>query len=85
VEIGDSVKVIKTGAHGIIRALEGAPVRKAYVDVEPGADSGYIYLRVLVRYMPGRPAGPQTVPLNIYNIDDLEVRDGNTAQAQQRK
>ncbi len=76
-ELGNIVRVKNTNSRGIVRALEGFPPRKAYVDLEPGAESGYIYLRILVsakdRYIPGSPAGPETMPLNIYSIDELEI------------
>ncbi|KKM83500.1 hypothetical protein LCGC14_1308730 [marine sediment metagenome] len=76
-EVGNIVRVKNTDSRGIIRALEGVPPRKAYVDLEPGAESGYIYLRIFVnaedRYIPGGPAGPETIPLNIYSVDDLEI------------
>ncbi len=76
-EVGNTVKVKKTDSRGIIRALEGVPPRKAYVELEPGAEAGYIYLRMFAstedQYILGSPAGPQTIPLNIYNINELEV------------
>ena len=64
-EVGNRVKIRKTGSFGTIVALEGTPARKAYVDVEPGADGGYIYLRLLV------DGCIQTMALNIYSLDEL--------------
>ncbi len=76
-EVGNIIRVKNTPWCGVIRALEGVPPRKAYVDLEPGAVSGYIYLRIFVsaedRHIPGDPAGPETMPLNIYNVDELEI------------
>jgi len=80
-EIGDRVRVKETGSYGTIKILEGAPLRRVYVDVEPGAEAGYLYLRIFVsakdQYIQGDPSGPQTMALNVYNISDLEIVDSS--------
>ena len=76
-EIGDLVRVMADGSTGTVRILEGAPPRKAYIDVIPGANSGYVYLRMSIpaeeQYIKGTPSGPDTLALNPYNIDELEL------------
>ncbi len=77
VEIGDLVKVKADGSIGIVRILEGVPPYKAYVDMEPGANGGYVYLKLNVpaedQYIEGEPTGPSILALNPYSIDELEV------------
>ena len=76
-EIGDTVRVKADGSIGVVRIIEGAPARKAYVDIEPGANAGYVYIRMHVpmehQYIEGTPDGPDTLALNPYDIDDLEI------------
>jgi len=67
-EIGDYVE-IENGGMGIIRILEGYPPRKAYVDVFPGADEGYVYFRM---YDPVEK-NVVTSALNIYDLEDIKV------------
>lgn len=71
IEVEDLVKVKATGQRGIVRLLEGAPVRKAYVDLTPGADSNYIYMRIVVETGVDK-FGPETLALNVYDIDEIE-------------
>ncbi|MFW9872242.1 MAG: hypothetical protein ACFFG0_03995 [Candidatus Thorarchaeota archaeon] len=68
IEIGDYVIVNKTGAYGKVIILEGCPARKAYVDLVPGADGNYIYLRMEVDNK------IETLALNCYNIKELTKR-----------
>ena len=76
IKLGDKVKIKTTGSYGIVRMLEGYPAYKAYVDVIPGADSGYVYMTVVVpaedQYVPGTPTGPEVLALNPYPIEELE-------------
>jgi len=75
-EIGDTVRVKKDGSLGVVRILEGAPHRIAYVEIEPGALGGYVYIRMQVQswtHNRGPNFNPETLALNPYTIDELEV------------
>ena len=76
-KIGDLVRVKKTGQEGNIRILEGVPSYKAYVDMIPGADAGYVYFTMYVaaeeQYIEGEPSGVSILALNPYDIDELEI------------
>ena len=75
-EIGDRVRVKKDGSEGVVRILEGAPVRRAHVEVEPGAMGGYVYMRMCVEswtHNRGPNFNPETLALNPYDIDELEI------------
>ena len=77
-EIGDRVRVKADGSTGTVRILEGVPHRIAYVDVEPGALGGYVYMRMCVQswtHNRGPNFNPETLALNPYDIDKLEVID----------
>ena len=64
--IGSKVRT-KNGFEGTVVLLEGYPYRKAYVDLESGADNGYIYLTMLV----GRDT--ELHALNVYDVKELEI------------
>ena len=71
-EVGDYVQ-IKSGGVDLVYILEGVPYRKAYVDVSPGADAGYVYLRMYDQHLGDKV----TMPLNIYDVEDLKVITGD--------
>jgi len=68
-EIGDTVKVKKTGGRGIIKIIEGIPPRKVYVKLFIGdiIEGGYVYFRMFNSF------GTKTLTLNPYDINDIEV------------
>jgi hypothetical protein len=75
-EIGDRVRVKADGSEGTVMILDGSPPREAYVDIEPGASAGYVYMRIIVEsWKPPRGPvfKPETLALNPYTIDELEV------------
>lgn len=71
-EVGDYVQ-IKSGGVGVVCILEGVPHRKAYVDVAPGADAGYVYFRMVNPKPYEHGNNIDTMPLNIYDVNNLEV------------
>ena len=76
-EIGNLVVVKETGQVGYVRLLEGEPPRRVYVELTPGADGGYIYMRMRVSatYTDGKP-GIETLTLNVYNANQVELVEG---------
>ena len=64
-DIGDAVRVKANGHKGVVTIMEGIPIRIVYVELHIGADAGYVYLTL------GDPS--ETLTLNPYNIDDLEI------------
>jgi hypothetical protein len=70
VEVGDFVRIKADGSEGTVRILEGSPARKAYVDIIPGANGGYVYMRMLA---PSLFPAPVTFALNPYDLDELEL------------
>lgn len=75
IEVGDLVEVKETKQRGRVRIIDGTPpthVNKVWVELSPGADGGYHYMRMCVQSCSdsGKP-GIDTLTLNRLRPDEI--------------
>lgn len=67
--VGDMVLIKSIGLKGRVYILEGYPARKAWIEVYPGAQGGYLYITMVDPYDYNDTS---LLTLNVYDITDLE-------------